>query len=59
MKRSVKSVYLLARAAGNHAAPSLAPGEGLDGDVWAAHEFGGAELGDAFATAQRAIFEPK
>ena len=28
------------------AAPSLAPGEGLDSDVWAANEFGGAPLGD-------------
>ncbi len=54
-KRSVKSVYLY-ELAGDwrerlgvgfvDAAPSLAPGEGLDGDVWAAHEFGGAELGD-------------
>ena len=28
------------------AAPSLSPGEGLDSDVWAANEFGGAPLGD-------------
>ena len=54
-KRSVKSVYLY-ELAGDwrkrlgvgfvDAAPSLAPGEGLDGEVWAVHEFGGAELGD-------------
>ena len=54
-KRSVKSVYLY-ELAGDwrkrlgvgfvDAAPSLAPGEGLDGEVWAAHEFGGAALGD-------------
>ena len=53
--RSVKSVYMYAlepdwrKRLGvpfvDHA-PRLAPGEGLGSDVWAAHEFGGAPLGD-------------
>ena len=53
--RTVKSVYMYELAAHWRqrlgvrfvdAAPSLAPGEGLDSDVWAANEFGGAPLGD-------------
>ena len=53
--RTVKSVYMYELAAHWRqrlgvrfvdAAPSLSPGEGLDSDVWAANEFGGAPLGD-------------
>ena len=59
--RSVKSVYMYPlqrdwrrRLGVRHVdhAPRLVPGEGLDSDVWAGNEFGGAELGDKRLTAR-------
>ncbi len=59
--RSVKSVFIYAlcrrwrrRLRVPEAAPALAldPGEGLGADVWAANEFGGAQLGDKRLTAR-------
>ena len=50
MAESVKTIYMYALARDWRTrlrpAPSLKPGEGLDSDVWARNEFGGAPLGD-------------
>lgn len=59
--KTVKSVYMYALqsdwrrrlgVAWVDSAPCLAPGEGLGADVWAANEFGGAQLGDKRLTAR-------